>query len=54
MDTLRISSDRLKADFTALSRFGATPQGSVNRPALGEAHLSARAWLRQLIQSSGL
>jgi N-carbamoyl-L-amino-acid hydrolase len=54
MDTLRVSSDRLKADFTALSRFGATPQGGVDRPALGEAHLAARAWLRQRIQSGGL
>jgi beta-ureidopropionase / N-carbamoyl-L-amino-acid hydrolase len=54
MDTLRVSSERLKADFEALSRFGATPQGGVDRPALGEAHLAARAWLRQRIQSDGL
>jgi N-carbamoyl-L-amino-acid hydrolase len=54
MDDLRISSNRLKADFDALARFGATPEGGVNRPALGDAHLEARQWLRQRIQSDGL
>jgi N-carbamoyl-L-amino-acid hydrolase len=54
MDDLRISSERLKADFEALSQFGATPEGGVDRPALGEAHLAARAWLRRRIQADGL
>lgn len=54
MDTLRVSPDRLKADFEALSRFGATLEGGVDRPALGEAHLAAREWLRQRILEDGL
>jgi N-carbamoyl-L-amino-acid hydrolase len=54
MDELRVSPERLKADFNALARFGATPEGGVDRPALGEAHLAAREWLRQRIQDDGL
>ena len=54
MDTLRISPERLKADFDELSRFGATAEGGVDRPALSEAHLAARRWLRQRIQSDDL
>jgi beta-ureidopropionase / N-carbamoyl-L-amino-acid hydrolase len=54
MVDLRVSPDRMEADFEELSRFGATPEGGVDRPALGEAHLAARAWLRQRIQADGL
>ena len=54
MDDLRVSSERLKADFEALSLYGATAEGGVDRPALGEAHLAARDWLRRRIQADGL
>ncbi len=54
MDKLRVSPERMKADFETLSRFGATPEGGVDRPALSDAHLAARAWLRQRIQADGL
>ena len=39
--TLLINPDRFKADFDALAQIGATGDGGVNRPALGEAHLEA-------------
>ncbi len=52
--TLRINSERLRADFEALAEIGATGDGGVHRPALGEAHLAARAWFRQQIEAAGL
>jgi N-carbamoyl-L-amino-acid hydrolase len=51
---LRVKSDRLRSDFEALAQIGATGDGGVHRPALGEAHLAARAWLRERIAESGL
>jgi hydantoinase/carbamoylase family amidase len=41
---LHVDRERLRADFAALAAIGATPAGGVHRPALGEAHLEARAW----------
>jgi hydantoinase/carbamoylase family amidase len=52
--TLRVDADRLWSDFEALAQIGATGDGGVHRPALGEAHLAARAWLRERITESGL
>jgi len=49
-----VDSDRLRADFDALSQFGATGDGGVHRPSLGEAHLAARAWLRERIVQAEL
>ena len=54
LEDLRVSSERLKADFEALSLYGATAEGGVDRPALGEAHLAAHDWLRRRIQADGL
>lgn len=54
MDNLRINEARMRADFETLSSFGATPGGGVNRPALSEAHLAARAWFRQSAWDAGL
>jgi N-carbamoyl-L-amino-acid hydrolase len=41
---LRVDPDRLRADFDALARFGATPDGGIRRTTFSEAHLAARAW----------
>ena len=43
---LKVDPQRLKEDFIALAEFGSTGDGGVNRPALSEAHLAARAWFR--------
>ncbi|MBI4789059.1 MAG: Zn-dependent hydrolase [Chloroflexi bacterium] len=53
-DSLRVSSSRLRADFDALAQFGATGDGGVHRPTFSEAHLAARAWLREQIEKAGL
>jgi N-carbamoyl-L-amino-acid hydrolase len=47
MPPLQINAERLRSDFEALSRIGATAEGGVSRPALSEAHLAARAWFRE-------
>ena len=52
-DNLRINSDRMLESFNQLSLIGATEDGGVHRPALGEAHLAARKWLREEIERSG-
>ncbi len=54
LKTLRIDAARLRADFEALAQIGATGDGGVHRPALGQAHLAARAWLREQIDAAGL
>jgi len=54
MNCLKINSERLRADLDALAEIGATGDGGVHRPALGEAHLAARAWLRGQIVAAGL
>ncbi len=52
--TLRINPHRLQTDFEALAQIGATPDGGVDRPALGEAHLQARAWYLERAAEAGL
>jgi beta-ureidopropionase / N-carbamoyl-L-amino-acid hydrolase len=56
MDTisLRINPERLKRNFEALAKIGATGDGGVHRPALSEAHLAARAWFRQQVEAAGV
>lgn len=54
VNPLRINSNRLHADFDALSEIGSTGDGGVHRPSLSEAHLAARAWLREQIEKAGL
>jgi N-carbamoyl-L-amino-acid hydrolase len=51
---LRIDEKRFRTDFEALSQFGNTGDGGVNRPALSPAHLAARAWLKDKIGQAGL
>jgi N-carbamoyl-L-amino-acid hydrolase len=54
LTTLRVNEERLHADFEALAEIGATGDGGVHRPTWGEAHLAARAWLREQIAAAGL
>jgi N-carbamoyl-L-amino-acid hydrolase len=51
---VRIDEARFRADFDALAAIGATPDGGVARPALGEAHLAARAWFLERARAYGL
>src|SRR5512142_1315189 len=54
LESLRINSARLRADFDALSEIGSTGDGGVHRPSLSEAHFAARAWLSEQIEKAGL
>jgi N-carbamoyl-L-amino-acid hydrolase len=54
MYDLRIDEARFRADLEALAEIGSTGDGGVHRPALGEAHLAARAWLRERVAAAGL
>ena len=44
----------MREDFEALAVIGATPEGGVSRPSLGEAHLAARAWFLERAEAYGL
>jgi N-carbamoyl-L-amino-acid hydrolase len=44
----------MRADFEALAAFGATEEGGVDRPSLGEAHLAARRWFLERARAYGL
>jgi N-carbamoyl-L-amino-acid hydrolase len=54
LDLLRVNESRFRADLEELATIGSTGNGGVDRPALGEAHLAARAWFRRRVASSGL
>src|SRR5712691_11860324 len=49
-----VDAERMREDFEALARIGATPEGGVSRPSLGEPHLAARAWFLERAQAYGL
>lgn len=51
--SLSVNESRFAATFKALTRDGATPAGGLNRPALSEAHLSARNTFRDLAKEQG-
>ncbi len=51
---LRINSDRLLDTFNQLALIGATGDGGVNRVTFSAAHLAARKWFREQIESAGL
>lgn len=51
---LRVNSERMLTSFNELAAIGATAEGGVYRPALGEAHLAARKWFREEVQRAGL
>ena len=52
--TLRINSQRLKTDFDELASIGATRQGGVNRAALSNEDLKARAWFADRVEEATL
>jgi len=51
---MQINAERFRQDFDALAEIGRTPDEGVDRPALGEAHLAARAWFQEQARSTGL
>ena len=51
---LRVDGDAMREDFDALAAIGATPDGGVDRPSLGEADLAARAWFLRRAAALGL
>ena len=54
LSSLRVNSDRMLAAFDELAQIGATTDGGVSRPTFSEAHLAARRWFREQIESAGL
>jgi beta-ureidopropionase / N-carbamoyl-L-amino-acid hydrolase len=51
---LRVNADRLRSNFDDLSEIGATISGGVNRLALSNEDLQARAWFASQIDEAGL
>ncbi len=51
---LRINPNRMLDSFNRLALIGATADGGVDRPTFTEAHLAARKWFKEEIESSGL
>lgn len=49
-----VSAERLQQHITELSKFGANPEGGVNRVAYSEADLAGRAHVTQLMKAAGL
>jgi len=50
----RVDAERMREDFDALARIGATPEGGVSRPTFSAAHLAAREWFLATAERSGL
>jgi N-carbamoyl-L-amino-acid hydrolase len=51
---LRVDPDRMRADFDALAKLGATPDGGIARTTFSEAHVAARAWFHERAREAGL
>jgi hydantoinase/carbamoylase family amidase len=51
---LRVNEARLRDDFEALAKIGATPEGGVSRPTFSDAHLAAREWFLGRVAAAGL
>ncbi|TMM13690.1 MAG: Zn-dependent hydrolase [Actinobacteria bacterium] len=51
---MRVDGNRMREDFDALARIGAVEGGGVDRPSLGDAHLSARRWFLDRAAAAGL
>lgn len=49
----QVTAETLDALMAAVSRFGATPEGGVDRPALTDAHRDARDWLKERFAERG-
>ncbi len=54
LEALRVDEARLREDFAALAAIGPTPEGGVDRPALGPAHSAARRWFLERAGQAGL
>jgi beta-ureidopropionase / N-carbamoyl-L-amino-acid hydrolase len=52
--TLQVNADRMHDSFIHLASIGATGDGGVSRVTFSEAHLAARKWFRDEIESAGL
>jgi beta-ureidopropionase / N-carbamoyl-L-amino-acid hydrolase len=50
----RVDADRMREDFEALSKIGATPEGGVSRPTFSDAHFAARKWFLARAGAAGL
>jgi N-carbamoyl-L-amino-acid hydrolase len=50
----RVNGNRVNGWLQELSRFGANPEGGVSRVGFSDFDVEARAWLRPLMESSGL
>jgi hydantoinase/carbamoylase family amidase len=50
----RVDADRMREDFEALCRIGATADGGVSRPTFSDAHFAARAWFLAAAKAAGL
>ena len=51
---MRVDGNRMREDFDALALIGAVEGGGVDRPSLGDAHLSARRWFLDRAAAAGL
>lgn len=51
---IRINSERLEKDLVELAKFGEVSGGGIMRPALSDADLAARAWLKDRMREAGL
>ena len=52
--SITVNADRLQQHLTALSQFGANPEGGVSRVAFSDADIAGRAFITQLMQGAGL
>ena len=50
----RVDAERMREDFDALAKIGATPEGGVSRPTFSAAHLAAREWFLATAERAGL
>lgn len=51
---LEVNGSRLNRTMEELARFGATPEGGINRVAFSDADMEAREYVRELMDSAGL
>jgi len=51
---IKIKPERLEKDLLDLGKFGESPGGGIMRPALSEADLAARAWLKGRMREAGM
>ena len=49
---LTVRTERLQQHITALSKFGASPEGGVSRVAFSAADIAGRAYIRKLMEQT--